>query len=121
MKNSQRPCPLIQEDIAWGRELRQDDKKHVLSCSACSEIASQFAELDSLVREAIETEVPPGFADRVVARIWGEDVKIDNPVYRWFPLLERVLYSRAVQWAFVGIGSVFGLFKIFRFFGGSPV
>jgi hypothetical protein len=121
MKNSQRPCHLIQEDIAWGRELRQDDKKHVLSCSACSEIASQFAELDSLVREAIETEIPPGFADRVVARIWGEEPKGDNPIYRWVPLLERVLYSRPVQWAFVGIGSVFGLFKIFRFFGGSSI
>jgi hypothetical protein len=119
MKNSQRPCHLIQEDIAWGRELRQEDKKHVLSCSACSEIASQFAEMDSLVREAIETKIPPGFADRVVAEIWGEETKSGNPIYQWFPLLERVLYSRAVQWAFVGIGSVFGLFKIFRLLGGS--
>ena len=121
MNNSQRPCHLIQEDIAWGRELRQEDKTHVLSCSACSETASRFAELDSLVREAIKTEIPPGFADRVVAKIWGEKIKSDNPVYRWFPLLERVLYSKAVQWAFVGIGSVFGLFKIFSFFGGSSI
>ena len=121
MKNSQRPCHLIQEDIAWGRELRQEDKKHVLSCSACSEIASQFTELDSLVREATKTEIPPGFADRVVAKIWGEETKSDNPLYQWFPLLERVLYSRALQWAFVGIGSVFGLFKIFRFFGGASI
>jgi len=29
MKNSQRPCHLIQEDIAWGRELRQEDKKRL--------------------------------------------------------------------------------------------
>lgn len=121
MKNSQSPCHLIHEDIAWGRELGQEDKKHVLSCSACSEIASQFAELDSLVREAIKTEVPPGFADRVVAKIWGEETRSDNPVFLRFPLLERVLYSKAVQWAFVGIGSVFGLFKIFSFFGGSSI
>ena len=121
MKNSQRPCHLIQEDIVWGRELRPEDKKHVLSCSACSEIASQFEELDSLVREATETEIPPGFADRVVAKIGKEEAKSDNMIYRWFPLLERVLYSRAVQWAFVGIGSVFGLFKIFRFFGGLSI
>ena len=121
MKNSQRPCHLIQEDIAWGRELRQEDKKHVLSCSTCSEIASQFEELDSLVREAIEAKIPAGFSDRVVAKIWGEETKRDNPLYQWFPLLERALYSRAVQWAFVGIGSVFGLFKIIRFFGGSSI
>jgi len=115
MKNSQRPCQLIQEDIAWGRELRQEDKKHVLSCSACSEIAAQVAELDSLVREVIEPKIPPGFADRVVAKIWEEETKRDNPFYQWFPLLERILYSRAVQWVIVGIGSIFGLFKIFSF------
>jgi len=109
MKNSQRPCCLIQEDIAWGRELRQEDKKHVLSCSACSEIAAQVAELDSLVRDVIEPKIPPGFADRVVAKIWEEETKSDNPFYQWFPLLERILYSRAVQWVLVGIGLVFGL------------
>ncbi len=115
MKNSQRPCCLIQEDIAWGRELRQEDKKHVLSCSACSEIAAQVAELDSLVRDVIEPKIPPGFADRVVAKIWEEETKSDNPFYQWFPLLERILYSRAVQWVLVGIGLVFGLLKIFSF------
>jgi len=115
MKNSQRPCQLIQKDIAWGRELRREDKKHVLSCSACSEIAAQVAELDSLVREVIEPKIPPDFADRVVARIWEEETKSDNPFYQWFPLLEKILYSRAVQWVLVGIGSIFGLFKIFSF------
>lgn len=115
MKNSQRPCHLIQEDIAWGRELRQEDKKHVLSCRACSEIAAQVAELDSLVREVIEPKIPPGFADRVIAKIWEEETRSENPFYQRFPLLERILYSRAVQWVIMGIGLVFGLFKIFSF------
>ena len=69
MRNSQRPCQLIQEDIAWNRALNQEDKEHVLSCSSCSEIADQVAELDSLVREVIDQEIPPGFADRVIAKI----------------------------------------------------
>jgi hypothetical protein len=115
MKNSQRPCHFIQEDIAWGRELRKEDKKHVLSCSACSEIAAQVAELDSLVCDVIEPKIPPGFADRVVAKIEEEETKSGNPLYQWFPLLERMLYSRAVQWVIVGIGLVFGLYKIFSF------
>ena len=115
MKNEQRSCCLIQEDIAWGRELSQEDKKHVLSCSECSGIAAQVAELDSLVREVIEPNMPSGFADRVITKIWEEENKSDNPLYQWFPLLERLLYSRAVQWVLAGIGSVFGLFKIFRF------
>lgn len=121
MKNSQRPCLLIQEDIAWGRELRQEDKKHVLSCSACSEIAAQVAELDSLIREVIEPKIPPGFADRVVAKIGEEETKSDNPLYRWFPLFERILYSKSVQWVLAGIGLVFGLYKIFSLFAGSSI
>lgn len=119
MRNSQHPCHLIQEDIAWNRELSQEDKNHVLSCSSCSEIADQVAELDSLVREVIEQEIPTGFADRVVARIGEEENKGDNLFSQWLPLLEKIFYSRAVQWALVGIGSVIGLFKIFRFFSGS--
>lgn len=119
MKNSQRPCHLIQEDIAWNRELSQEDINHVLSCSSCSEIADQVAELDSLVREVIEQEIPTGFADRVVARICEEESMDDSLFSQWLPLLERIFYSRIVQWALVGIGSVIGLFKIFRFFSGS--
>ncbi|MCJ7582836.1 MAG: hypothetical protein MUP98_20155 [Candidatus Aminicenantes bacterium] len=120
MRNSQRPCHLTQEDIAWNRELSQEDKKHVLSCSSCSETADQVAELDSLVREVIEQEVPPGFADRVVGKIWEEESKGDNPFSQWLPLLlERIFYSRAVQCMLIGIGAVFGLYRIFKFFTGS--
>jgi len=121
MKNSLRPCHLIQEDIAWGRELKQADKKHVPSCNACSEIAAQVEELDSLVREVIEPNIPPKFADRVIAKIWEEETKSGHHLYRWFPFLEAILYSKAVQWTLAGIGSVFGLYKIFSIFAGSPI
>ena len=116
MRNLQRPCHLIQEDIACSRELNQEDSQHVLSCSSCSDIAAMIAELDSLVRKMIDQEIPPGFADRVVAKIWEEEKQSDNFFSQWLPLLERIFYSKAVQWVLVGIGSVFGLFKIFRFF-----
>ncbi len=116
MRNSQRPCHLIQEDIACNRELSQEDNQHVLSCSSCSDVAAKVEELDSLVRKVIEQEIPPDFADRVVAKIWEEESKDDNLFSQWLPLLERIFYSRIVQWVLVGIGSVFGLIKIFRFF-----
>ena len=117
MKNSQRPCHLIQEDIAWNRELRREEKKHVLSCSSCSEIADQVAELDSLVHEVIKQEIPPGFADRVVAKIWKEESRGDNLFSHRLPFFERILYSKAVQWVLVGIGSIFCLFRLFSFSG----
>jgi len=116
MRNSKRPCQLIQEDIACNRELSQEDSQHVFSCSSCSDVAAKFAELDSLVREVIEPKIPPDFADRVVAKIWEEETKNNKFFSHWPPLLKRISYSKAVQWVLVGIGSVFGLFRIFRFF-----
>jgi hypothetical protein len=116
MRNSQRPCHLIQEDIACNRELSQEDSQHVLSCSSCSDFAAKFAELDSLVCKVIDQEIPPDFADRVVAKIWEEESQSNNFFSQWLSLLQEISYSRAAQWLLVGIGSVFGLFKIFRFF-----
>jgi hypothetical protein len=62
-------------------------------------------------------DVPSGFADRVVVQIEAEKRKEDSFFARR-PFLERIFFSRAVQWALVGIGSIFGLFKILRFFAG---
>ena len=116
MRNLQRPCHLIQEDIACNRELSQEDSQHVLSCNSCSDIAAKVAELDSLVRKMFDQEIPLDFADRVVANISEEESQSNNLFSQRFPLLERIFYSRGFQWALVGVGSVFGLFKIFRFF-----
>lgn len=121
MRNSQRPCHLIQEDIASSKELSREDKKHVLSCSSCSDIAAQVEELDYLVRGVDEHEVPSGFADRVVARIWEEESKGDNRFSQWLPHLERIFYSRTAQWVLTGAGLTFGLYKIFRFFSSFAV
>ena len=116
MSNPQRPCQHIQEDIASNKELSREDKKHVLSCSSCSGIAAQVEELDSLVRGVIEQEIPHGFADRVAAAIQEEESRSGSPFSQWLPHLERILYSRAVQWVLTGAGLTFGLYKILRFF-----
>jgi hypothetical protein len=116
MRNSQRPCHLIQEDIACNRKLSQEDNQHVLACSSCSDVAAKVKELDSFVRKVIDQEPPHEFAEKVVAKILEDESRANNPYSQWIPLLERIAYSRAVQWVLVGIGSVFGLFKIFRFF-----
>lgn len=118
MNDPRRPCHLIQEDIAWARGLSPEDQKHVLSCSACSETAARFEKLDSLVRNAMGADVPNGFADRVVAKIEAEKRTRDSLLGRRLPFLETIFFSRAVQWALVGIGSVFGLFRILRLFAG---
>lgn len=116
MRNSQRPCHLIQEDISCNRELSQVDNQHVLFCSSCSDVAAKITELDSLVRKVFDQEIPIDFADSVITKIWEEERKGGNLFSQWLLLLERIAYSKAVQWVLVGVGSVFGLFKIFRFF-----
>ena len=121
MSDPRRPCRLVQEDIAWARGLSPEDQKHVLSCGACSETAARFEELDSLVRNAMGADVPNGFADRVVAKIEAEKRTRDILLGRRLPYLEMIFFSRAVQWALVGIGSVFGLLRILRFFAGMVI
>ena len=116
MNDLPRPCNLIQEDIAWGRGLIVEDQEHVLSCRACSETTVQFEALDSLVRDAMEADVPEGFADRVVRQIEAEQQSEVTTLAGRFPFWERIFFSRAVQWGLVGIGSVFGLLRVIRFF-----
>jgi len=111
-----RPCNLIQEDIAWGKGLGVEEQNHVLSCRACSETAAQFEALDSLVRNAMEVNIPEDFADRVVGQIEAEQQREAIPLTGRFPFWERIFFSRAVQWALVGIGSAFGLLRVIRFF-----
>ncbi len=116
MSDLPRPCNLIQEDIAWGRGLSAEDQRHVLSCRACSETAAQFEALDSVVRNAMEADVPEGFADRVVGRIEAEERgEVPSPAGP-FQFWERIFFSRPVQWGLVGLGSAFALLKIVRFF-----
>jgi hypothetical protein len=111
-----RPCNPIQEDIAWGRGLSTEDQEHVLSCGACSGTAAQFEALDCLVRNAMEADVPEGFADRVVRQIEAEQQEEDLRLAGRVPLWERVFFSKAVQWGLVGIGSIVGLLRFIRIF-----
>jgi anti-sigma factor RsiW len=111
-----RPCNSIQEDIAWGRGLSAEDQKHVLSCRSCSGTAAQFEALDSLVRNALEANVPEGFADRVIRQIEAEQQEENIRMAGRVPLWERVFFSKAVQWGLVGVGSIVSLLKVIRFF-----
>jgi len=72
--------------------------------------------MDSLVRKAMEANVPEGFADRVIRQIEAEQQEEDIRLAGRVPLWERVFFSKAVQWILVGLGSAFGLLKIARFF-----
>jgi hypothetical protein len=78
--------------------------------------AAQLEKLDSFVRSAIGTAVPDGFADRVIDRLEEERGLAESLFARRLATLERLLFSKAVQWALAGIGSLVGLIKILNFF-----
>jgi len=116
LRDLPRPCNLIQEDIAWGRGLSVQDQEHVLSCRVCSETAAQFETLDALVRNAMEADVPEGFADRVVRQIEADEQRENIPLVGRFPFWDKIFFSKAVQWGLAGIGLAFGLLRVIRFF-----
>lgn len=113
-----RPCRLIQLDIACHGGSRQEDKKHVLTCRACSEVAARIEELDRLFRNGLDPDIPEGFAERVKEEI--EEYK-DFACSAPKPFFLTLIYSRVVQWALVGLGLVFGLMKILTFFSGGMI
>ena len=118
MSDPQHHCQRIQEAMAWGRGLSEEDQRHVLSCEMCSETAAQLEKLDSLVRSVIRADVPDGFAERVIGRLEEERRLAESSFPRKLTTLERLLFSKAVQWALLGIGLVVGLIKILSFFTG---
>ena len=105
---------MIQEQIAWDRELPEQVQMHVLSCKDCSQIATEFAGLDSWMAEHLEASIPEGFADAVMSRITtkpagGSDVP-------WMPATSRqILSSRWMQAAIVAGGSLIAILNLIRF------
>ena len=105
-------------EIAWGRGVSPEDKKHIQVCTACSKIENRIEELDRLFTEESSLEIPVGFADKVGRRI--EDYIETSPVSHQSYFM-KLAYSRMVQWALVGVGMVFGLIKIMKFFSGGMI
>jgi hypothetical protein len=118
MRNADLSCQRIQENIAWYRELSEKDKEHILSCPECSELAASMEELDSLMKEAGQTEVPTGFADWIMLKILEDEKEEKDWFWRVSRFAEEFIQLRPVQWILVGSGILFSIQFMFRFFFG---
>ena len=118
MKNADHICQIIQENIAWNRELSEQDKEHILSCTKCSEVAASMEEMDSLMKEAGYAEVPSGFADRIMMKILEDEKEEKDWFWRVSRLAERLIQFKPVQWILVGSGILFSIQFMFRYFFG---
>jgi len=113
MQHSEDLCVLIQESIAWGRQLSDDAQEHVVQCSNCNEIALQFTSLDSLVEEAVDTSVPANFANKVMATIKGfDEVESLEAKGRVSILAGRIYGFRPFQYAAAGVAIFLGVVNL---------
>jgi anti-sigma factor RsiW len=98
-------CNRVQELIADGESLDQEDRAHLAACNRCGAVVEAWGQLDALLREEADQGVPEGFADRVMAAI---DQQALVAVPRWF---ERPW----VQVGLLQVGALVSLFNLFRF------
>ena len=95
-------CNHIQETIARGAALDAEAQRHVVDCSHCAPVAAAYSLLDGAL-ESFGPDVPPGFADRVMALVAEDDAPL-----RWF---ER----RWIQIGFAHAAAACALFNVARF------
>jgi hypothetical protein len=93
-KNSD--CHLIQENISWSKELTKSDMEHVLICENCSQVAAEFEELDSLMKnEAII--IPEDFADNVMFKILEKESAQNSSVFETLmDIIDNVIFKFSV-------------------------
>ncbi len=101
-------CNDVEERLAWGQELSQDQQVHISGCPSCTRVATSFCMLDDALG-TLERRVPEGFADRVMTQIY-----LPVQPAKW---LER----RWVQVAFVYGGFGVAIFNLVRFVAGILV
>lgn len=83
-------CSDTQEKIARGEPLTAPERGHAVGCALCLPAVAAYSLLDDALN-AVASEVPPGFADRVMARLAREEEAAAEaqagrarPPLRWF-------------------------------------
>jgi hypothetical protein len=100
-------CNSVQANIAWGKSLDLVDKKHILDCHRCSNVAVQFEELDSLMKNE-SINIPSDFADRVMQKITQQEKQKKSLNISAFPeSIMAFLDNSLLRWSIGGVGFLF--------------
>jgi hypothetical protein len=73
-------CTEVQERIALGESLTEQEQRHLSSCEHCGSVAEAYSLLDASL-ESLAEPVPEGFADRVMNELAAHEAA--RPP-RWF-------------------------------------
>ena len=102
-------CNLVQENIAWGKPLCLEDKKHILDCNKCSAVATQLEELDSLMRSE-STDIPFGFAEDVMLKIIKLEHQNKSLKFSAFTEIIMAFFDNSLlRWGIGGFGFLFAV------------
>lgn len=109
MNTKNNDCNLVQENIAWGKPLCMEDKKHILVCNKCSAVATQLEELDSLMRSE-SIDIPLGFADGVMLKIIQQEKQDKSLGFSAFTEIIMAFFDNSLlRWGIGGVGFLFAL------------
>lgn len=61
-------CNTVQERIARGDALHDDERDHTAACDSCAATMAEFSVLEAAL-DTFGSEVPAGFANRMMARV----------------------------------------------------
>jgi hypothetical protein len=105
------PCNAVQETLAWNQPLDEAGQQHVRTCEACRSFGEQLKILDALVMDHASVDIPPGFADRVMAGLSARPARVPRARHR----LSHALEFRSVHWVLANIGLLVTLSNLVRF------
>jgi hypothetical protein len=110
-------CNDVQEKIARGERLSDDQRDHTTACASCASVIADFSLLEAALN-AFGPAVPAGFADRVMARVAAEVVTSSRASERWVSLM---LASAAAVIAALNVASFLARVLVASVaFGGTP-
>jgi hypothetical protein len=108
-------CESLQERIVRGDPLAAGEAAHVGACPACRALASQWMALEAAIAGGLDAEgpIPPGFADRVMARIEA-DTAPSAAAHPWADRLGALLARRWFQVALAQVGVLAAIANLVR-------
>ncbi len=109
-------CGSVQESIAIGAKLGDEQQRHLSTCHQCQAVLSEYQQLENLFALNFEANIPLNFADAVMSRIEEESVPVLND---WFAHLQTKIFTLmgrpSSQWAMVSLGAAMSVSNLARF------
>lgn len=107
-------CQILQEKLACEISLELVDQQHLVTCSYCQKVYSDYQLLVSLIEEEENVALPDAFAEKVMKAIeqpqnahdWYEDFLI---------LFQQFMDAPLIQYSTIATGFGLGIITFCRF------